>query len=125
MTLINITLFIELGEYLSYSRLVIFVGGTYKIVIIGIHTVPHLADLTCDVINVFLGCDSLFSSEIFYFLTVLVSTRTEEYVVSSLLFISCDSIRHYNLVGITEVRLTRSICDRRCYIKFLFHVILL
>ena len=40
------------------------------------------------------------------------STRAEENVISHSSLVSCKSIGHNDLVGVAEMRLTRSVCNR-------------
>ena len=121
MSLVDISAIVKLLEYLCYRGLVIIVGGTDKVIVGRIHPVPDALYLGSHAVNVSLGSYSRLVSEIFYLLTVLVSSRAEEDVVAHLSFVTRYSVGHNYLVGITEVGLSRCIRDSRGYIKLILH----
>ena len=88
-----------------YSLLVIAVGSSNKVVIGGVHLVPHTANLRRHVIYVFLGCDARLICLQLDFLTVLVGTRAEENIVPAKSLVPCDCVSHDDLIGVAEMGL--------------------
>ena len=84
----------------------IFVGGSDKIIIACVHQIPHILYLTGNAVNILLRSYSLFSRAVFDFLTMFIGSGTEKHVISHRSFISCYAVRHYNFIGIAEMRLT-------------------
>ena len=80
MTFVNIPLVIELFKYFLYNLFVVIVGRAYKLVIACVKTVPHAADFTRNLINVFFRCNTLRLGDFLDFLSVLVRTRHQIYV---------------------------------------------
>ena len=121
MSFIDVPAIVKFLEYLCYRRLVIIVGSTDKVIVGRVHPVPDALYLGSHAVNVSLGGYSRLISKIFYLLTVLVSSRAEENVVSHLSLVTRYSVGHNYLVSITEVGLSRRIRDSRSYIKLILH----
>ena len=118
--LVYIALIVEFLEYFLNRLNVVIVGGADEVIVACAHKIPDALDLAGNAVNVLLGCDACLVGKVFYFLTVLVGTRTEEYILTHSALKSCEGIGHYDLVGVTEMRLAGCISNRGCEIKF-FH----
>ena len=105
VTLVDVALLVEFIEYLSDRLFMVIVGRADKVVVRRTHLIPDVLYLTGDAVNVFFWSDACLFGKIFYLLTVLVSTRAEEYVVAASLFVARDCVGHDDLVGVSEVRL--------------------
>ena len=104
-SLINVALFKKTCKDLLDRIFVIIVGSSYKMVVFDVHIIPKSFDLSCYVINVKLGSNIRLTRKILDLLTVLVSARAEEYVVSHFFFVSSKSICHNSLIRVSKVRL--------------------
>ena len=103
--LVNVSLIVELLEDVLNALFVAFVGSPYKVAVGRAHEIPKRTDLRSDSVNVLLGRDSGFESLVFYFLSVFVGSGKKIYVETALTLITRDSVRHYYLEGVSEVRL--------------------
>ena len=121
--LVYIALIVEFLKYLLDGRNVIIVGSADEVIVIYVHKIPYSPDLTCYSVYVCLGSNACLVSKILYLLSVLVSTRAQEHVLTHSALKACKSIGHYYLIGISEMRLTRRIRNSGSKIK-LFHLFL-
>ena len=104
MILVDVSLIVELLKNVLNALFVVFVGSPYEMAVGRAHKVPKRTDLRSDSVNVLFGRDSGFECLVFYFLSVFVGSGKKIYVETALTLITCDSIRHDNLEGVSEVR---------------------
>jgi hypothetical protein len=82
-TLVNVTLFIKLGEDLLNAFYVFFIGSADEFVVANVKEVPNRFDLSRYVVNVFLGSDTGRLSLLLDFLTVFICAGEKIYVKAS------------------------------------------
>ena len=125
-SLVNIALFIHLGEDLLHLGFVFRVSGADKAVVGSVHQIPNILDLPCHIVHIFLGSNAGSFRLLLNFLTVLIGAGLEIHIKAGLPLIAGYGIGQYDLVSIADVGLCRSVCNSRCnVIRFLFHLILL
>ena len=125
LILVDVALVVHLLENLLDSRFVVIVGGADEVVVIRIHEVPDVLDLTGNVVNVLLGRDTGFESLVFDLLTVFVGTGAEEYVITARLLVACNGVGRNDFVGVADMRLGGRIGNRRSDIILFSHDLLL
>ena len=118
--LVYVALIIEALEDLGYCHLVIIVGGADEMIVIYVHKIPYILDLAGYVVYVCLGSDACVLGKVLDLLTVLVGAGAKEYVLAHLALEAREGVRHNDLVGVADVRLTRRVSYCCCEIK-LFH----
>ena len=125
VTLIDITLVIQLLENLLYLFLVVCICSTDKIIIRGVHHIPDFFYLSCNLIYIFLRCDACLLCLLLNLLSVLIRSGLEVYVIPFPSAESCNRICQYDFIGVSNMRLTGSVSDGSCHIKFPFvtHVV--
>ena len=80
-------------------------------------------DLTGNIVNELLGSLADSRCLLLYLDTVLIGTGLEAHVKALELLVSCDTVGEDDLVGISDVRLARSVGDGRCdVVRFFFHI---
>ena len=72
----------------------------------------YILDLAGYAVDVCLGRDACLLCEILYLLTVLIGTGAEENILAHLALEAREGVGHNDLVGVAEMRLTRSVCNR-------------
>ena len=120
MSLVDISLCIHFLKNLLDLFFMVFICGTNEFVIRSIHQIPDSLDLTGNIVNKFLWCDSCFLCFQLDLLTMLVCSCLEKHVITLLSLITCNSISKNNLVSIADMRFTGSIGNGCCNIIFLF-----
>ena len=122
-SLIYITLFIKLLEYLLHTPAVILISSADETVIGCIHHIEDPLDLRClhidKLFRTHAGCLGLF----LYLLSVFIRSGLEIDIVAQHSLISGDRIRHDDLVGVADMRLAAGISDRcgNVIFAFIFH----
>ena len=119
MSFVDISFCVHFLENFLNLFFVISICGTDEFVIGSVHQIPDSLDLTGYVIYEFLWCDSCFFCFELDLLTMLVSSCLEKYVISFLSLVTCNCVCQYDLVGVTNVRLTGCISNRCCNIILL------
>ena len=120
MSLVDIALIVELFENFLNDLFVVGIGSSDEFVIGCVEQVADILDLAGNTVNVLFGCDALGGGNLLDLLTVLVCARLEENIVALQSFVSRYCVRHNYLVAVADVRLTGSVGDRRCDVKFSF-----
>ena len=87
-----------------------------KDIIGGVHGVPDIPDLPCDIVDKFLGRDTLFLCLELYFLAVFVCAGLEQNVIAVETLEACDGVGQDYLIGIADVRLAGGIGDSRIFL---------
>ena len=123
LALVDIALLIELLEDLLHRLHMVLVGGADELVVRGADTVPDGADDARDVVDVCLRGDARLFRLLFDLLTVLVRARLEADVVALHALETDDGVRQNGFVSVADVRLARSIGDRRRYIIIALHIV--
>ena len=118
--LVNIALVIELLENLLYLLLMVVIRRADKFIIRSIHQIPDTFDFPRYLIHKFLGRHPRFLSFQLYLLSMLVGSCLKEHIISLHSPEPRNRVRQYDLIGISDMRLARSIGNRRRHIKLLF-----
>ena len=82
MTLIDITLIVELFKNLLNNSLVVGVGRSDELIVGSVQKVADFSDLTCNTVNMLLRGDTLCGGDLLNLLTVLVRAGLEENIVA-------------------------------------------
>ena len=125
VALVNITLIIELLKNLLYLLLVILIRCADKFVIGGVHQIPDCLDLSCHLVYELLWRNAFCFRFQLDFLTVLVRTGLEPYIVALSPLITGNAVRQHNLVGIADMRLTGCVGDGSCDIIWFLTITIL
>ena len=99
----------------------IVVGSSYIAVIAYVHGFPQTLEIVNDRVNVLLGSNALLLCLELDFLTVLIGTCQEHYVVTLHSLESRNSVTGYGSVAVTDMRISRRIINRGGYIEFFAH----
>ena len=102
---VDIALVVQAFKNLLNLGLVILVRGTDKFVIGGVHQIPDPPDLPCHIIHKLLRRNPGFLCLELDFLSMLVRSRLEKYVVALGSLKPGDAVRQNHLVGVADVRL--------------------
>ena len=123
-TFINVALIVELLKDLLNLLLVIFISGTNKFIMRGIHKVPNTLYLVGNLVHVFLRCNAFFFGFFFNFLTVFIGSCLEKYIISFLSAETSDCICQHDFIGISYMRLTGCVGNRGGHVvwSFICHV---
>ena len=101
----------------------ILIRCTDETVILRTHKIEDPLDLSSYLINKLSGGLADSRCLLLYLDTVLIGTGLEAHVKALELLVSCDTVGEDDLVGVSDVRLARSVGDGRCdVIRFLFHI---
>ena len=120
--LVDVPLLVQLAEDLLHLLLVVGVGGADELVVGNVHHVPDRADLVGDAVDELLGRLAGGGGLLLDLLAVLVRARLEAHVVALVALEPRDRVREDDLVGVADVRLARSVGDRRGdVIRFFVH----
>ena len=95
---IDVALIIKTLKHFLYLLLMIIICCTDKLIIRYIEVVAYTLYLTCHSVDKFLGSDAFFFCLLLDFLTMLVSTGLEKYIISVFSLVSCDGICQYYLI---------------------------
>ena len=120
MSFVDISLIVEFFENLLHLFFMVCICGTDELVIRSVHQIPDSLDLCGYVVYIFLRCDACFFCFQLNLLTMFIGTGLEEYIVSLLSFETGDTVCQYDLIGVSDMRFTGCVGDRRCHIKFFF-----
>ena len=115
-SLIDIALVVQFFENLLYLTLMIGIGGTDEFVIRSIQAVTDRLDFACHTVHKFLRGYACFCCFQLNFLTVLIGSGLEKYIVSFLSLKTCNGIRKNDFVRISDMRFSGSICNCSCNI---------
>ena len=85
----------------------------YKVIIGGVHQIPQVFNGACYLINKLLRSNPCFLCLQFNLLSMLIRSRLEEHVIAVFPFKSGNAVCQHNLIAVADVRLTRSIGNRR------------
>ena len=113
VTFIYISLIVKFLENLRHFRFVILVRGADKFVVGGVHQVPDPLDFTRHLVYVLFRRHARRGRLVLDLLTVFVRSRLKKYVVALFALEPRDCVRQYRFVRIADMRLARSVCDRR------------
>jgi len=95
---------------------------THKFIIGGIHQIPNRLNLSYYLIHELLRCLSGLLRLTLYLLSMLVSTGHKEYIIAFVALKSSHRIRKNNFIGISNMRFSRCIGNRRGnIIRLFFH----
>ncbi len=98
------------------------VGCADKPVVGRVHQIPDFLDLPRDIINIRLRRDARRLGLLLDFLSVLVCTGLEIYVISGHTLKARNRVRQYDFIGVADVRFGRCVCNcSRYIIGFPFH----
>ena len=121
--LVNIALVIKSLEDLLNSFNVIIVSSSDVSVIADVHVAPKLFESLDYLINIFLRCNTLFSSLLFDFQTMLVSACEEHDIIALHTSVSGNRIAGNSGVAVTDMRITGRVIYRGSDIKrFFLHI---
>ena len=123
LALVDIALLIELLEDLLHRPDVARIGGADELVVRSADAVPNGADDTRDVVDIGLRGDARLFRLLFDLLAVFVRARLEADVVALHALETDDGVRQNGFVSVADVRLARSIGDRRRYIIIALHIV--
>ena len=100
----------------------VFISSTDELVIGSIHQIPDILNLSGNVIYEFLWCDTCFLGFQLDFLTMLICSGLEKYVIALLSLVAGNGICQYDFIGVADVRLTGCIRNGCCdIILWFFH----
>ena len=105
-SLINISVFVHLSEHLLHLLLVIFLCGTHELVIGGVHQIPDGMNFSYHLIHEFLGSLSRILGLALDFLTMLIGSGHEKYIIALVTLKASDSISQNNLIGVPDMGLS-------------------
>ena len=101
----------------------IIVSSSDVSVIADVHVAPKLFESLDYLINIFLRCNTLFSSLLFDFQTMLVSACEEHDIIALHTSVSCNRITGNSGVAVTDMRITGRVIYRGSDIKrFFLHI---
>ena len=123
--LIDIPLIVETLEDLLDLRLVISIRRADEAVIARAEQIAEPLDLRRGLIHELLGCGAAgLDGADLDLLPVLIRARQKMDIIAVRPLVSRDGIRQHDLVIVADMRLARSIGDRRCQIVFslVFHI---
>ena len=122
MSLIYITLIVQLLKYLLYLLLMVIICCTDKLVIWSIHEIPYSLDLTWCLINEFLWGLHVLKSLVLDLLSMLICSCHESYIITCESLVPCNAVSQHDLVGVAYMRFTWCICNGGCnIIRFFCH----
>ena len=105
-SLINISVFVHLSEHLLHLLFVIFLCGTHELVIGGVHQIPDGMNFSYHLIHEFLGSLPRILGLPLDFLTMLIGSGHEKYVIALITLEAGNGISQDNLIGIPDMRLS-------------------
>ena len=120
---IDVALVIELFEDLLHLALMVLIRRADKAVVRCVDEIPKSLDLSGHIIDKFLGCLARDRSSGLDLLAVLITSCLEVHVIAVRPFISGDTVRQNDLIGISDMRLAGSVGDRCCdvILSFILH----
>ena len=120
--LIDVALLVQLFEDLLHLPLVLLVRRADELVVGDVHQVPDALYLPRHVVHELLGAHSRGGGLLLDLLPVLVRARLEAHVKALQALKARDRVGEHDLVGVADMRLARSVGDRRRdIIRFFAH----
>ena len=105
-SLINISVLVHLSEHLLHLLFVIFLCGTHELVIGGVHQIPDGMDFSHHLIYEFLGSLSRILGLPLDFLTMLIGSGHEKYIIALVTLETGNGISQDNLIGVPNMGLS-------------------
>ena len=122
VSLVDVSLVVELFEDLLHLLLMVVVGGADEFVIRSIHEIPDSLDFRGHLVYELLGRDACFLRFQFDLLPVFVCSGLEKYIVSLFPFEPGDTVCQHDLIGIADMRLAGCVGNGCGHVEFfLFH----
>ena len=113
LPLVDVALVIHVFEDLLYGLFMIIIRCPDELVIGNVHQIPDPLDLGGSTVYKFLWRYALLGSLVLILLTMLIRSGLKKDIIALLPFKAGYGICHYDLVGISYMRLSRSIGYRR------------
>ena len=105
-SLINVPVLVHLSEHLLHLLFVIFLSGTHELIIGGIHQIPDGMNFSHHLIYEFLGSLSRILGLPLDFLTMLIGSGHEKYIIALITLEAGNGISQDNLIGIPDMGLS-------------------
>ena len=104
VSFVNIALIVKFLKDLLNLFLMVLIGCTDKFVIRCVHQIPDPFDLTGYIVHELFRRNTRFLGFQFDLLSMFVCSGLEKYVISLTSFISCDRVRKYDLISVSDMR---------------------
>ena len=105
-SLINVPVLVHLSEHLLHLLFVIFLCCTHELIIGGIHQIPNGMDFSHHLVHELLGSLSRILGLPLDFLTMLIGSGHEKYIIALVTLEAGNGISQDNLIGIPDMGLS-------------------